>query len=198
MEDNINEMCKNCKYREMSENRKTPDLGEMIKLAMMVSKMLGQRSPAGQSAPTPVPASVPEPSNQSIQTQQIANIDSLIEDKKIKIIKSSIPFLQPEHQQMMHLTTKFLEIKNILNSQLYVSRVHTSSAPEERSLGMLRAIMPHLDSDEKNKVEAACKALEMITIMKSMEKIKASKEESDNEENNTILDEPVKFTNGDT
>lgn len=199
MEDNIPEMCKNCKYREMTEKRKTPDLGEMIKLAMMVSRMFGQGTAARQTAPAPAPVSASEASIQSAKTQDVTDYDSLIQDKKIKIIKASLPFLHPDLQKFMHLAAKMLEINNIISSQLYASRVsmvQTTSAPEELSLGMLRAITPHLDVGEKHQVEAACKALEIIGIMKSVEKLRGSREKPDDEkEEGTASEEPPELIN---
>lgn len=201
MEDNIPEMCKNCKYREMAENRKTPDLGEMIKLAMMVSKMFGQGTVARQPAPAPAPSpvSASEASIQSVKTQDVTDYDSLIQDKRIKIIKASLPFLHPDLQKFMHLASKMFEINNILSSQLYASRVsvvQTTSDPQELSLGMLRAITPHLDAGEKHQVEAACKALEMIGIMRSVEKLRGGKKKPDDEkEEGTASEEPPELIN---
>ncbi len=180
MEDNMYDICRNCKYREAAEKSRTPDLGEMIKLAMMVSKMFGQGAASRQS-PSAAPASAAETALQSGSSQEILDYDSLIQDKRIKIIKASIPFLHPEIQKYVHLTAKFLEITNIVNSPLYTSRIRTSSyheqPVEELSLGMLRAVSPHLDEGERQRIEAACKALEMISIMKSVEKIRSGKEE---------------------
>jgi hypothetical protein len=185
MGNKLNEMCENCQYRKSAEKGKSPDLGEMLKLAMMVSKMFGQNSPSGKPVPeAPQQASNVQPANQPA----VMNIDSIAEDKRIRIIKSALPFLEPSQQQFMHLLAKCLEIRNIMNSSIYHSRTRSSATPGQSSVGMLKAIRPHLDLGQQYTMDIACKALEMIEVMRSMGRLKSPEPE----------DENVKLPDGDT
>jgi hypothetical protein len=170
METVQNPMCQNCKYKEMAERNKTPDIGEMLKLAMIVSKMLGQNNAQKQSTDAKTPSQKPA---DGFMHPVIASMDSLVEDKRIRIIKSSLPFLQPGHQQIMHLVTKLLEIKNIANSSAYMAKTRSIHTVERSPVGMLHSIRPHLEPEEKYTMDIACKALEMINVMSAMSKLKA-------------------------
>lgn len=169
----MNEMCENCKYRISAEKNKSPDLGEMLKLAMMVSKLFNQVTPARQQDTQPKEKREEQKSIAGTG-MVVQNVDQLIEDKKIRIIKSALPYLDPELQPVIHLIAKTLEIRNILKSDFYKARAQTLGSLEDRSLGMLNAIKPHLEPDERYKVEIASKALEMIKIMRSLENIKSN------------------------
>ncbi|MDI6705796.1 MAG: hypothetical protein QME73_06040 [Bacillota bacterium] len=179
MNTELKEICENCQYKKAAEKNKSPDLGEMLKLAMMISKMFSQNLPSRKPAD--------EPPQQASSVQRMAlpavvNIDAFAEDKRIRIIKSALPYLEPNQQQLMHLVAKCMEIKNIVSSNLYQTRVSCKTEPGQSSLGMLNAIKPHLDSTEQYIMDIACKALEMVEVMRAMDKIKASRNQEVNSE----------------
>jgi hypothetical protein len=165
-----NPMCQNCKYKEMAEKNKAPDIGEMLKLAMMVSKLIGQNNAQRQAAESNTPSQKPA---EGFMRPVVASMDSLIEDKTIRIIKSSLPFLQPGHQRIMHLVTKLLEIKNIANTNAYMAKTRSIHTIERSPVGMLHAIKPNLALEERYTMDIACKALEIINVINAMNKLKA-------------------------
>jgi hypothetical protein len=169
MDTPMNEMCEKCHYRITAQKNKAPDMGQMLKLAMMVSKMFAQ---TGGAKPQTVTDSTHRPERKhSHPGPAVFSMDSLAEDKKIKIIKASLPYLDPTYQQLMHIVAKCLELKNIMNPELYSDKVASKSDNRRSSLGMLTAIKPHLEPGEQAAMNIACKAIEMIEIFRLMDTI---------------------------
>lgn len=170
MDSKINEMCEKCQYKIAAEKNKPPDLGQMLKLAMLVSKMFGQAGEAKPPAAPDITGKSPKP-HAAHHRPAVFTMDSLAEDKRIRIIKASLPYLDPTYQQLMHIVAKCLELKNIMNSSMYQSSMASLPVANQSPLGMLSAIRPHLNSQEQATMGIACKALEMLEIMQVMDKI---------------------------
>ena len=173
MDTEMNEMCKNCHYRITAEKNKSPDLGQMLKLAMMVSKMFGQTGQTSDAKPQALPATVDRsPGKNMHHNPAIFQMDTLAEDKTIRIIKASLPHLDPTYSQLMHIIAKVMELKNIMNPDLYFgsSALRTGHSPSP--LGMLSAVKPHLDPEGQAALNVAGKALEMVEVFRMMDTIK--------------------------
>jgi len=166
MDTNINEMCEKCHYRITAEKNKPPDMGQLLKLAMMVSKMFSQ---AGRAKPQADPDSFEKPHSALVPHRPFFSMDAIAEDKTIKIIKASLPYLDPACRQVMHILAKCMELKNIMNPEAYSSRASLCAAPRPSALGMLSAVKPHLEPDEQAALTIASKALEMVEVFRMMD-----------------------------
>jgi len=189
----MNEMCEKCHYRIEAEKKRTPDLAQMLKLAMMVSKMFGQ---AGGAKTQPPPDTVRHHENGHTHHLPAAfAMDSLVEDKRIRIIKASLPYLDPTYQQLMHFLAKCLELKNIIDPKLYFDRAASKSDGNRSPLGMLAAVKPHLETEEQAAVSVACKALEMIEVFRLMDTITKGPDAADKKEPGKSDKDPPAFEN---
>ncbi|MGI6704106.1 MAG: hypothetical protein ACOX42_08865 [Clostridia bacterium] len=168
----MNEMCKNCHYRITAEKSKPPDLGQMLKLAMMVSNMFGQKGQTNGSKPQALPGTVDrEHDRLKPYSPALCPMDALAEDKKIRIIKASLPHLDPTYRQLMHVIAKIMELKNITNPNLYFESSALRASHNPSPLGMLSSIKPHLDPEEQTAISVASKALEMVELFRMMDTI---------------------------
>lgn len=190
MNTELKEICENCQYKKAAEKNKSPNLGEMLKLAMMVSKMFSQNS----SLKKPVDEAPQQASSvQRVALPVVMSADSFAEDKRIRIIKSALPYLEPGQQQLMHLVAKCMEIRNIISSDLYQAKIRSKTEAGtdfgQSSLGMLNAIKPHLNTDEQYTMDIACKALEMVEVMKMMDKIRIDRNQDEEIDSSAKEDE---------
>ncbi|HOO11824.1 MAG TPA: hypothetical protein PK684_02605 [Bacillota bacterium] len=166
MESKVNEMCEKCHYRIAAEKNKSLDLGQLLKLAMMVSNMFGQKS---ENKPQAQPDTAEKKQGTFIPHTPVFSMDALCENKTIRIIKASLPYLDPTYRQLMHVLAKCMELKNIINPELYFSRTPLTLGHRPSAVGMLSAIRPHLEPDEQAAITIAGKALEMVEIFRMMD-----------------------------
>jgi len=193
MDTTMNEMCEKCQYKITAEKNKSPDLGQMLKLAMMVSKMFGQMGGPKPQAALDTSDKFHKP--HLPHRPSVFTMDSLVEDKRIRIIKASLPYLDPTYQQLMHILAKCLELKNIMNPNLYSNSMASLQVNNQSPLGMLTAIKPHLSSEEQATLGIACKALEMLEIIQVMDKIPLGTHTDQQKEPGDSEHEPPSFEN---
>lgn len=191
-----NEMCEKCQYRIEAQKTKAPDLGQILKLAMMVSKMFGQQNDSGSSSK---PGITQQPIKKNdVGPSSVFTMDSLIEDKKIRIIKASLPYLDPTYQQLMHFLAKCLELKNIIDPDLYFEKTASMSGQNRSPVGMLGAIKPHLEPKEQTATDIACKAFEIVELFRLMDafkRISDTDEEKEPKESEVSKETPPDFEN---
>ena len=166
MESKINEMCEKCHYRIAAEKNKSLDLGQLLKLAMMASNMIGQKS---ENKPQPQPDTAENKHRPHFHHMPVFPMDALGENKMVRIIKASLPYLDPTYRQLMHVLAKCMELKNITNPEVYFSQTPLTVGHRPSPVAMLSAIKPHLEPDEQAAISIAGKALEMVEIFRMMD-----------------------------
>ena len=96
-------------------------------------------------------------------------MDALGENKTVRIIKASLPYLDPTYRQLMHVIAKCMELKNIMNPDVYFGRSPLTTGHRPSAVAMLSAIRPHLEPDEQAAITIAGKALEMVELFHMMD-----------------------------
>ena len=166
MESKINEMCEKCHYRITAEKNKSLDLGQLLKLAMMVSNLFGQKS---ENKPQVQPDTAENKQGTFIPHGPVFPMDALGENKTVRIIKASLPYLDPTYRQLLHVIAKCMELKNIMNPEAYFGRTPLTAGHRPSAVAMLSAIKPHLEPDEQAAITIAGKALEMVELFRMMD-----------------------------
>jgi hypothetical protein len=166
MDSKVNEMCEKCHYRIAAEKNKSLDMGQLLKLAMMVSNMFAQRN---ENKPQEQPDTAENIRGPFIPHRPFFPMDALGENKTVRIIKASLPYLDPTYRQLMHVLAKCMELKNIMNPDVYFGRTPLTAGHRPSAVAMLSAIRPHLEPDEQAAVTIAGKALEMVELFRMMD-----------------------------
>ena len=166
MESKVNEMCEKCHYRIAAEKNKSLDMGQLLKLAMMVSNMFAQRN---ENKPQEQPDTAGNKRGAFIPHRHVFPMDALGENKTIRIIKASLPYLDPTYRQLMHVIAKCMELKNIIDPDVYFGRTPLTAGHRPSAVAMLSAIRPHLEPDEQAAITIAGKALEMVELFRMMD-----------------------------
>lgn len=95
------------------------------------------------------------------------NLDALIQDNHLQMIKSALPYLDPSRQKDMAMLVKFMELQRTMALfQNPVNNLHMcseDSPEEERPLQMLNAIREYCNDLEKETVDNLINFVQMLS-----------------------------------
>lgn len=99
--------------------------------------------------------------------------DNAISDKRLKIMKTAIPYFNPEQQKMMSMYIVFKELQNTINffsNSDYRNEIGICSVEKEKrtSGNMINDIKKILDDNEKEKIDSILTAMSMIEMYSTM------------------------------
>lgn len=100
------------------------------------------------------------------------NLDTLIQDKHLQMIKSALPYLNPSRQKDMAMLVKFMELQRTMAFfQNPVNDLHMCSEDtpeEERPVQMLNAIREYCNDSEKETVDNLINFIQMFSTYETL------------------------------
>lgn len=100
------------------------------------------------------------------------NLDTLIQDKHLQMIKSALPYLDPSRQKDMAMMVKFMELQRTMalfqdpGNNLRMCSVDSSD--EERPFHMLNAIREHCSDHEKETIDNLINFVQMFSAYETL------------------------------
>lgn len=95
------------------------------------------------------------------------NLDTLIQDKHLEMIKTALPYLNPPYQKNIAMIIKFMELqRTMVLFQNPANNLHMCSeedSDEERPLQMLNAIRDYCTDYEKETVDSLINLFQMFS-----------------------------------
>ncbi len=100
------------------------------------------------------------------------NLDTLVQDKHLQMIKSALPYLNPSHQKNIAMIVKFMELQRTMALfQNPANNLHMCSeeaSDEERPLHMLNAIREYCTDTEKETVDSLINFVQMFSTYETL------------------------------
>ena len=100
------------------------------------------------------------------------NLDTLIQDKHLQMIKSALPYLEPSHQKNIAMVVKFMELQRtmaLFQNPVNNLRMCSEEGPEEeRPLQMLTAIREYCTDSEKETVDNLINFVQMFSTYETL------------------------------
>lgn len=94
------------------------------------------------------------------------NLDTLIQDRNLQMMKSALPYLPPSSQKNIAMVVKFMELQRTMtffqNPVNDLCMCSEDSAPEERPVQMLSAIREYCNDYEKETVDNLINFIQMF------------------------------------
>lgn len=100
------------------------------------------------------------------------NLDTLIRDKNLQMMKSALPYMAPSNQKNMAMLVKFMELqRTMILFQNPINDLHMcseDSSPEERPVQMLSAIREFCNDYEKETVDNLINFMQMFSTYETL------------------------------
>lgn len=100
------------------------------------------------------------------------NLDTLIQDKHLQMIKSTLPYLTPSRQRDMAMLVKFMELQRTMalfqNPVNNLRMCSEESSDEERPIQMLNAIREYCNDYEKETVDNLINFVQMFSTYETL------------------------------
>lgn len=100
------------------------------------------------------------------------NLDALIQDKHLQMIKSALPYLNPSRQKDMAMLVKFMELQRTMalfqNPSNNLRMCSEDSSEEERPVQMLNAIREYCSDYEKETVDNLINFVQMFSTYETL------------------------------
>lgn len=106
--------------------------------------------------------------------------DEMIHTPEIKVIKSAIPFMEPQHQKVLGVMTKCMELKQIMDTYHEDNMMNIQSMRQSHpnwKSGMLLAIKPHCTQEKQYMVDMLSRVVEIKDIASKMGGMQNSSEQ---------------------
>ena len=96
--------------------------------------------------------------------------DEQLQTQNMKIVKSVIPYMSLEHQKLLGVFIKFMEIQRLLERREEVSVAAVS--PQKQQEDMLKAMKPYCSKQNQQNINMIIRMFEMKEILKQVEDLK--------------------------
>lgn len=100
------------------------------------------------------------------------DLDTLIQDRHLQILKSALPYLNPSRQKDMAMMVKFMELQRTMalfqNPANNLRMCSEEEPEEERSLQMLTTIREYCNDYEKETVDNLINFVQMFSTYETL------------------------------
>lgn len=142
---------------------------QMLEMAKLFSNLLGNKEMQNQPQVVNTPPVVPLASS--------ILFDETVHTPQMKVIKAAIPYMEINHQKVLGVFVKFLELKKVVdiykNNNAPLSANSLSTSPHWK-IDMLNSIRPHCTEEKQCMVDMMAKIMDISDLMKKMSSIKST------------------------
>ena len=96
--------------------------------------------------------------------------DEQLQTQNMKIVKAVIPYMSLEHQKLLGVFIKFMEIQRLLERREEVAVAAVS--PQKQQEDMLKAMKPYCSKQNQQNINMIIRMFEMKEILKQVEDLK--------------------------
>lgn len=162
------------------------DISKMLEMAKLFSTLINNNPPK-ENNPTPVKAP-----NPIVYTNGTILFDETIHTPRLKVIKTAIPYLEPNYQRILGVFVKAVEFKKVIdiykNPENPLSNMALKSKAHWKT-EMLNSFKPHCSEENQYILDMMIKVMDIGELMKKINSLKITEDTKkladDSEKKNT-------------